>query len=119
MNFINLKKCIHFSNTMSQYNTNNYNVLCLYKGITEGGSSKCVLKKSKLITSVELQMHSEPNTPELWQNVTKSNMLCLTTMTGQSPCMRGSTKMNPIEEAVEDDVFEPAYPLATKAQRLP
>ncbi|XP_066464068.1 blood vessel epicardial substance isoform X1 [Eleutherodactylus coqui] len=36
----------------------------------------------------------------------------------QSPCIRGSTKMKPIEEGIEDDVFEPSYPLATKFQRL-
>ncbi|MEE6475933.1 hypothetical protein FKM82_010905 [Ascaphus truei] len=36
-----------------------------------------------------------------------------------SPCMRTSSKMRPIEEGVEDDVFEPALSLAPKFQRLP
>ncbi|XP_077343308.1 popeye domain-containing protein 1 isoform X1 [Lithobates pipiens] len=36
-----------------------------------------------------------------------------------SPCPRASSKMKPIEEGVEDDVFEPAYPLSSNIQRLP
>ncbi|XP_018409037.1 PREDICTED: blood vessel epicardial substance-like [Nanorana parkeri] len=36
-----------------------------------------------------------------------------------SPCPRPSSKMKPIEEGVEDDVFEPAYSLPSDIQRLP
>ncbi|XP_030055024.1 popeye domain-containing protein 3 isoform X1 [Microcaecilia unicolor] len=38
---------------------------------------------------------------------------------GQSPYLRASSKMNPIEEGVEDDVFEAAFPITPKFQRLP
>ncbi|KAM4771463.1 popeye domain-containing protein 1 [Rhinophrynus dorsalis] len=36
-----------------------------------------------------------------------------------SPGLRPSSKMNPIEEGVEDDVFEPAYSRTPKIQKLP
>ncbi|XP_053566558.1 blood vessel epicardial substance [Bombina bombina] len=36
-----------------------------------------------------------------------------------SPCLRASAKMKPIEECIEDDVFEPTVSLTSKIQRFP
>ncbi|XP_029451199.1 blood vessel epicardial substance isoform X1 [Rhinatrema bivittatum] len=37
----------------------------------------------------------------------------------RSPYLRTSAKMNPIEEGIEDDVFEAAFPVTPRFQRLP